>query len=537
MRVSPTGCYSGHYREARVATTANITISTALNNGDTLDGITLATGDTVLVKNQTAGAENGIYVVSASPARWVNYNTDAAIRGSKVLVQEGTVGAGFIWACGNTSAITVDSTSISYTRTVRETIKSDITLTVKTSGGDFTTIAAALDFLAPFEISSANTVTISVDDGQWSVATDINITHPNGDRITITGANTHTKTLNSIQANTMTGNYTSTQKVITNLSLDATKYLIVGMAVAGTNIGTNSKIASIDSASQITLDVNTTGAQTGATLTFTGVAGIHSIVLNLDTVTNISEGDYVLVKAASGGTKPTFIDGCHKVTAVDAVNGRIVVTTKHKHATDPSGAVASTSGVTVIKTIVTTTANGFVCLGTKLGTVDKMVLVRSGATGGWAFQSFFSGYINIGLSVGICNYTFGMFVAYTGSIQIAGVCVSGNTNGALLSGAGLLRNTSTSYWSGNTTAVNAENVGDMIVGSDTVFTGNTTGISCRGNATVASGSIVITGNTTALYAFEFGYIKYAGITTSDNGTDCSPTVNTQGNQYGMVSSA
>jgi hypothetical protein len=28
----------------RVATTANITIATALNNGDTLDGVTLATG-------------------------------------------------------------------------------------------------------------------------------------------------------------------------------------------------------------------------------------------------------------------------------------------------------------------------------------------------------------------------------------------------------------------------------------------------------------------------------------------------------------
>src|SRR5687767_9673550 len=37
----------------RAATTANIAIATALNNGDTLDGVSLVTNDLVLVKNQT----------------------------------------------------------------------------------------------------------------------------------------------------------------------------------------------------------------------------------------------------------------------------------------------------------------------------------------------------------------------------------------------------------------------------------------------------------------------------------------------------
>lgn len=536
MYLSPQGTANIHYKTVRLATTANITISTALNDGDSLDGVTLANGDMVLVKDQSSASENGIYIVGASPARDPSYNSDYAIRGSKVLVREGTSNANKVYVCTNTSAITVSSTSIYYIRTVRETINSDVTLTVKAAGGDFTTIADALTYLAPFEIAANATVTISIDDGNWSITTDINITHPNGDRITITGANTYTKTLNSIQANTMTGNYLTTQKVITNLSLDATKYLIVGMAVSGTNIGGGSKIASIDSSSQITLDTNTTGAQTGATLTFTGVAGIHSIVLNLDSVANISEGDYVLVKAASGGTKPTFIDGCHKVTAVDGTNTRIVVTTKHKHATDPSGAVASTNGVTVIKTILTTTANGFVCLGTKIGLVDKLVCVRSGATGGWAFQSFFSAYINIGNSVGWCNYTFGLFIAYTGSVQIGAICASGNNYGGFISSAGLLREISPAYYSGNTTGLGFENLSASSINTS-VFTGNTTGISNRGNSAVTAGSIMVTGNTTGLYAFEFGYIKYAGLNSSDNGSDTSPTVNTQGNQYGMVSSA
>jgi hypothetical protein len=80
----------------RVATTANITISTALNSGDVIDGVTLANGDFVLVKNQTATQENGIYTVSASPARSTQANTAAEIDGLMVLVEDGTQG-GTLW--------------------------------------------------------------------------------------------------------------------------------------------------------------------------------------------------------------------------------------------------------------------------------------------------------------------------------------------------------------------------------------------------------------------------------------------------------
>src|SRR5687768_15275521 len=58
-------------RSVRVATTTNGALATAYANGQTVDGVTLVTGDRILLKNQTAGAENGIYVVAASgaPAR------------------------------------------------------------------------------------------------------------------------------------------------------------------------------------------------------------------------------------------------------------------------------------------------------------------------------------------------------------------------------------------------------------------------------------------------------------------------------------
>lgn len=43
----------------RAATTANGTLASAFANGQTIDGVTLATGDRILLKNQSSGAENG----------------------------------------------------------------------------------------------------------------------------------------------------------------------------------------------------------------------------------------------------------------------------------------------------------------------------------------------------------------------------------------------------------------------------------------------------------------------------------------------
>jgi hypothetical protein len=78
----------------RAATTANITISTALNSGDTLDGITLANGDRILVKDQTDKTENGIWVVAATPARAGDADGAGELSGGTfVFVEEGDVNA------------------------------------------------------------------------------------------------------------------------------------------------------------------------------------------------------------------------------------------------------------------------------------------------------------------------------------------------------------------------------------------------------------------------------------------------------------
>jgi len=89
------------------ATTANITISTALNNGDTLDGVTLSTDDRVLVKDQSTASENGIYIVGSSPARASDLAAGADAAGFFTFVEQGTVNAdnGFVCTSNKGSAV------------------------------------------------------------------------------------------------------------------------------------------------------------------------------------------------------------------------------------------------------------------------------------------------------------------------------------------------------------------------------------------------------------------------------------------------
>lgn len=98
----------------RCATTANVTIATALNAGDTLDGVTLAAGDRVLVKNQSTASQNGIYLVSATPARAPDMDEDEEVLGAAVYVIAGTANAGTAWAVTTTTAVTVDTDAIAW---------------------------------------------------------------------------------------------------------------------------------------------------------------------------------------------------------------------------------------------------------------------------------------------------------------------------------------------------------------------------------------------------------------------------------------
>lgn len=101
----------------RVATTVAGTLATSFENGDTIDGVVLATGDRILIKNQVTASENGIYVVNASgaPTRATDFDSGADnLSGSTVAVQEGTTNADLQFVCSTNAPITIGVTSISF---------------------------------------------------------------------------------------------------------------------------------------------------------------------------------------------------------------------------------------------------------------------------------------------------------------------------------------------------------------------------------------------------------------------------------------
>lgn len=95
----------------KCATTANITLSGA----QTIDGVSVVAGDRVLVKSQTAPAQNGIYVVSASAwSRSTDADTWSELPGAFTFVEEGTTNADTGWACTSNAGGTIGTTAIAW---------------------------------------------------------------------------------------------------------------------------------------------------------------------------------------------------------------------------------------------------------------------------------------------------------------------------------------------------------------------------------------------------------------------------------------
>lgn len=124
---------------AHVATTAALPAST-YNNGTngagatitadafgalTIDGHALAAGESVLVKNQAAGLQNGIYSVTSAGAADAPFiltrRTDAdsgtkLSSGSFVFIEQGTANGSTGWVLSTPGAITIGTTALTFTQ-------------------------------------------------------------------------------------------------------------------------------------------------------------------------------------------------------------------------------------------------------------------------------------------------------------------------------------------------------------------------------------------------------------------------------------
>ena len=93
------------------ATTVNITLS----GTQTIDGVALIAADRCLVKDQTAPAENGIYVVAAGAwARSADMNAWVEVPGAFTFIEQGTQYADTGWVCTSNVGGTLGTTAITF---------------------------------------------------------------------------------------------------------------------------------------------------------------------------------------------------------------------------------------------------------------------------------------------------------------------------------------------------------------------------------------------------------------------------------------
>jgi hypothetical protein len=99
-----------------VATTAAGTLATSFANGSVVDGVTLVTGNRILIKNQASGAENGIYTVNVSgaPTRAIDLNSSPETKPGVIMyVSGGSTQMGTQWVLTTTNA-TLGTTALTF---------------------------------------------------------------------------------------------------------------------------------------------------------------------------------------------------------------------------------------------------------------------------------------------------------------------------------------------------------------------------------------------------------------------------------------
>ena len=131
-------------QSVRAASTVNATLASGYANGTVIDGVTLATGDRVLIKNQTVGSENGVYTVNATgaPTRATDADTSVEVSaGLTVFVSEGTTQGNSSWSLTTDDPVVLGTTALVFTQVAGGSLYSagaGLTL----SGSTFNVVAA-----------------------------------------------------------------------------------------------------------------------------------------------------------------------------------------------------------------------------------------------------------------------------------------------------------------------------------------------------------------------------------------------------------
>jgi hypothetical protein len=306
---------------ANYTTNGNITLSglAVQANGDWVS--TLPAGYRILVKNQTAGADNGIYVAAAGAwARSSDANTWDEIVSAYLFVLAGTIWSGSSWVNTNQTGGTLGTTPITFTQFSNNAIYTagtGLTLTgfqfsitpVGTAGvyGSASSVPV-ITTNASGQVSSVTNTSIAISNAQVSGLGTMST--QNASAVTITGGTINGTTIGATTAAAITGTIVTANTYFsgpgTNLTGTASGLSIGGNAATATSAGSVTNSLTINSGgaggtspqtfnggTAITISYNTVGAPS---TTGTGASGTWGISIsgNAATVTDglYSTGSY-----------------------------------------------------------------------------------------------------------------------------------------------------------------------------------------------------------------------------------------------------
>jgi hypothetical protein len=331
-------------------------------------------------------------------------------------------------------------------------MSSNTTINVRSSGGDFTTVQAALDSLNAYQISPRAVVTLQLAEETLTHTAPIMKDGPFGMYTYIKGV-VYTRNVTSVQSSS-------------------------------------------------------------------GSTGAWSIVLNMNSVANVAVNDYIGLVTPSGGTLPTYLAGCHKITNVDAVNTRITITSTHRAATAPSGAIACVG--TVFKSILSFAGVDGIRVWSGASTINLqdvcVVGTTTAGTNGLSIQDG-GGRLYVEGVVGVSGFNVGVYGTYNVEINGDGDLIASSASGAAINAdAGTFITSTNIVASGSGTYGIVSSNGGIVVANDSIITGNALdGAIANSCGSMRLGNTSVTGNLRwGINADTISNIAVDSVTVSNN---------------------